>query len=56
MQEGCIGQPPDSFADSHFFTADIGEAVLTRIEGPAMVVDLWRPGRGLRTLRRADPS
>ncbi|MFI0355953.1 pyridoxamine 5'-phosphate oxidase family protein [Actinomadura sp. 9N407] len=47
------GLAPDAFSDSHFFVADIGEVVLTRIEGPAMVMDLWRPGHGLRTLRRA---
>ncbi|WP_433153675.1 pyridoxamine 5'-phosphate oxidase family protein [Actinomadura nitritigenes] len=47
------GLAPDSFSESHFFTADIGEVVLTRIEGPAMVMDLWRPDQGLRTLRRA---
>ncbi|MBO2461479.1 pyridoxamine 5'-phosphate oxidase family protein [Actinomadura sp. LCR2-06] len=47
------GLDPDSFSDSHFFTADISEVVLTRIEGPDMVIDLWRPGRGLQTLRRA---
>ncbi|QKG20066.1 pyridoxamine 5'-phosphate oxidase family protein [Actinomadura verrucosospora] len=46
------GLAPDSFSDSHFFTADISEVVLTRIEGPNMVMDLWRPGQGLRTLHR----
>ncbi|CNF04635.1 Uncharacterised protein [Mycobacterium tuberculosis] len=47
------GLAADSFSDSHFFAADIAEVVLTRIEAQALVIDLWRPGQGLRTLRRA---
>lgn len=46
------GFGPDAFSESHFFTADIREVVLTRIEGSAMVMDLWRPGQGLRRLER----
>ncbi|WP_432933333.1 pyridoxamine 5'-phosphate oxidase family protein [Microbispora sp. CA-135349] len=47
------GFGPGDFSESHFFTADIREVVLTRIEGTAMVMDLWRPGQGLRRLERA---
>ncbi|MER7548345.1 hypothetical protein ABTW95_35600 [Spirillospora sp. NPDC127506] len=43
------GLAADSFSDSHF----LAEVVLTRIEGRALVIDLWRPDQGLRTLRRA---
>ncbi|MEU6413336.1 pyridoxamine 5'-phosphate oxidase family protein [Microbispora sp. NPDC046933] len=46
------GFGPDAFSESHFFKADIREVVLTRIEGSAMVMDLWRPGGGLRRLER----
>ncbi|GAA2307846.1 pyridoxamine 5'-phosphate oxidase family protein [Nonomuraea roseoviolacea subsp. roseoviolacea] len=42
----------DAFPDSHFFRADIREVVLTHIEGPSMVIDLWRPGQGLHRLKR----
>ncbi|MEV7013413.1 pyridoxamine 5'-phosphate oxidase family protein [Streptosporangium sp. NPDC051022] len=47
------GFGPDAFSESHFFRADIREVVLTQLEGSAMVIDLWRPGRGLHRLRRA---
>ncbi|MEU8176611.1 pyridoxamine 5'-phosphate oxidase family protein [Microbispora hainanensis] len=46
------GFGPDAFSESHFFIADIREVVLTRIEGSAMVMDLWRPGQGVRRLQR----
>ncbi|WP_432872239.1 pyridoxamine 5'-phosphate oxidase family protein [Microbispora rosea] len=46
------GFGPDAFSESHFFIADIREVVLTRIEGSAMVMDLWRPGQGVRRLER----
>ncbi|OPG14301.1 pyridoxamine 5'-phosphate oxidase family protein [Microbispora sp. GKU 823] len=46
------GFGPDAFSESHFFTADIREVVLTQIEGSAMVMDLWRPGQGVRRLDR----
>ena len=47
------GFDPGAFSDSHFFIADIAEVVHTRIEGSTMVMRLWRPGRELRTFRRA---
>ncbi|MEU6742739.1 pyridoxamine 5'-phosphate oxidase family protein [Streptosporangium sandarakinum] len=46
------GYGPDAFSESHFFKADIREVVLTQIEGSAMVMDLWRPGRRLQRLKR----
>ncbi|MEV1204129.1 pyridoxamine 5'-phosphate oxidase family protein [Microbispora rosea] len=46
------GFGPDTFSESHFFIADIREVVLTRIEGSAMVMDLWRPEQGVRRLER----
>ncbi|NUW45872.1 pyridoxamine 5'-phosphate oxidase family protein [Nonomuraea rhodomycinica] len=46
------GHGPDAFPDSHFFRADIREVVLTHIEGSVMVIDLWRPGKGLQRLKR----
>jgi len=46
------GLGPDAFSESHFFIADIREVVLTRIEGSVMVMDLWRPGQGVRRLQR----
>ncbi|MEU7694017.1 pyridoxamine 5'-phosphate oxidase family protein [Microbispora hainanensis] len=46
------GFGPDAFSESHFFIADIREVVLTTIEGSAMVMDLWRPGQGVRRLQR----
>ncbi|MFI7034196.1 pyridoxamine 5'-phosphate oxidase family protein [Microbispora rosea] len=46
------GFGPDAFSESHFFIADIRGVVLTRIEGSAMVMDLWRPGQGVRRLER----
>ncbi|MEV4804394.1 hypothetical protein AB0K18_30705 [Nonomuraea sp. NPDC049421] len=47
------GLSPDAFSASPFFTADIREVVLTQLEGPAMVIDLWRPGHGLQRLDRS---
>ncbi|MEU6432152.1 pyridoxamine 5'-phosphate oxidase family protein [Microbispora sp. NPDC046973] len=46
------GFDPGAFSGSHFFTADIREVVLTHIEGSVMVMDLWRPGQGLRRIER----
>ncbi|MFC6879101.1 MULTISPECIES: pyridoxamine 5'-phosphate oxidase family protein [Actinomadura] len=47
------GLDPDSFRDSHFFKADIEEAVLTRVEGKAMTILLWRPGQDVRRFEHA---
>ncbi|MFI0421351.1 pyridoxamine 5'-phosphate oxidase family protein [Spongiactinospora sp. 9N601] len=46
------GIAPDAFEGAHFFTADIHEVVVIRIEGDEMVIDLWRPGRPLHRVRR----
>ncbi|RBQ20858.1 pyridoxamine 5-phosphate oxidase [Spongiactinospora rosea] len=46
------GFDPDAFDGSHFFTADIHEVVAIRIEGDAMVIELWRPGHAVRRLQR----
>ncbi|MFI6084834.1 pyridoxamine 5'-phosphate oxidase family protein [Streptomyces sp. NPDC051217] len=42
-------EPPGDF---HAFRLDLGEAVLTRVEGDELVIRLWRPGRPLETVRR----
>ncbi|MDL4776848.1 pyridoxamine 5'-phosphate oxidase family protein [Actinomadura xylanilytica] len=47
------GLDPAAFGESHFFKTDIREAVLTRIEGAVMAIDLWRPGRELHHFTRA---
>jgi hypothetical protein len=41
-------------ADAHLFRVDITELVHTRVGDPAdhLVIDLWREGAGLRTMRR----
>jgi hypothetical protein len=36
----------------HLFLLDLAEAVLTTVEGDELVVSLWRPGQGVRTVRR----
>ncbi|PZG51933.1 pyridoxamine 5-phosphate oxidase [Spongiactinospora gelatinilytica] len=46
------GIAPDAFEGSHFFTADIDEVAVIRIEGDEMVIDLWRPGHPLHRVRR----
>ncbi|TDD81460.1 hypothetical protein [Actinomadura rubrisoli] len=43
------GEPPGGF---HAFRLDLGEAVLTSVEGGEMVIRVWRPGQGVRTIRR----
>ncbi len=42
-------EPPGGF---HAFRLDLTEAVLTSVEGDELVVRLWRPGEGVRVLRR----
>ncbi|WP_214105494.1 pyridoxamine 5'-phosphate oxidase family protein [Acrocarpospora catenulata] len=46
---GYGGPPGSSF---HLFRIDIGEAVLTHVEGDELVITSWTPGRGLREIRR----
>jgi hypothetical protein len=42
-------EPPGGF---HAFRLDLREAVLTAVEGEEIVIRLWRPGRGVETIRR----
>jgi Pyridoxamine 5'-phosphate oxidase len=41
--------------DSHRFSIDISEVVLTKVGNPPdhLVIESWRPGRGLRARQRA---
>jgi hypothetical protein len=50
----AMGADPEQFAGSHVFKADIDEVVLTRVGDPAdhLVIELWRPGAGLRRFER----
>ena len=43
------GEPPGGF---HTFRLDLHEAVTTTVEADELVVRLWRPGHGVRTIRR----
>jgi hypothetical protein len=42
-------EPP---AGSHAFRLELHEAVITAVEGDELVVRFWRPGLGIRTIRR----
>ncbi|GAA4225870.1 pyridoxamine 5'-phosphate oxidase family protein [Actinomadura meridiana] len=42
-------EPPGDF---HAFRLDLREAVLTSVEGDRLVIQVWRPGEGVRTTRR----
>ncbi|MFD0689462.1 pyridoxamine 5'-phosphate oxidase family protein [Actinomadura fibrosa] len=42
-------EPPGDF---HSFRLDLREAVLTAVEDEQLVIRVWRPGRGVRTIRR----
>jgi len=37
---------------SHAFRLELHEAVITAVEGDELVVRFWRPGLGVRTIRR----
>lgn len=43
-------KPPEPF---HLFRAELTEVVRVRVEGDELVVQSWRPGRGVRVVRRA---
>ena len=47
---GGSGQPDDS----HLFRVELAEVVHTRVGDPAdhLVIELWRPGRGVRRMQR----
>jgi Pyridoxamine 5'-phosphate oxidase len=44
----------DQAGEAHLFRVDIAELVHTRVGEPAdhLVIELWREGQGLRTMRR----
>jgi hypothetical protein len=42
-------EPPGG---SHAFRLELHEAVITAVEGDELVVRFWRPGLGVRTIRR----
>jgi hypothetical protein len=42
-------EPPGGF---HAFRLELHEAVITAVEGDELVVRVWRPGLGVRTIRR----
>ncbi|MEW1654487.1 pyridoxamine 5'-phosphate oxidase family protein [Streptomyces sp. NPDC093707] len=42
-------RPPEPF---HLFRAELTEVVRTSVEPPFMKLEVWRPGRPLRTIRR----
>ncbi|MFC4584746.1 pyridoxamine 5'-phosphate oxidase family protein [Sphaerisporangium corydalis] len=42
-------EPPGGF---HAFRLDLHEAVITTVEGNEIVIQLWRPGLGVKTFRR----
>ncbi|MBO2455672.1 pyridoxamine 5'-phosphate oxidase family protein [Actinomadura barringtoniae] len=42
-------EPPGDF---HVFRLELREVVVTGVEGDALVIRLWRPGRPVETLRR----
>jgi len=44
----ATGHPPDS----HRFRIDLTEVVLTRVEGDALLITSWHPGRGVQERRR----
>lgn len=43
-------EPPGDF---HAFRLDLREVVLTSVEDDQLVIQVWRPGAGVRTVRRA---
>lgn len=53
MHERFAGEtePPGPF---HLFKAELSEVVRTSVEGEKLVIRVWRPGAGLRTIRRGN--
>jgi hypothetical protein len=43
------GAPAGGF---HAFRLELSEAVVTAVEGDELVIRFWRPGHGIRTIRR----
>ena len=42
-----------SGSDSHAFTIDIEEAVITSVSGDKLIVESWAPSRGYRRIERS---
>ncbi|SDO63709.1 pyridoxamine 5'-phosphate oxidase family protein [Actinacidiphila guanduensis] len=51
QREGYLtgAEPPGDF---HLFLIDLHEAVVTGVDGDELVIRVWRPGQGVRTVRR----
>lgn len=43
---------PAATAEAHTFRIDVEEVVLTTVEGDALLIQSWHPGRGLEVRRR----
>lgn len=43
----------ESGNDSHAFTVDVREAVITSVTGDKLVIESWTPSRGYRRIERA---
>jgi hypothetical protein len=43
----------DSGNDSHAFTIDVEEAVITSVSGDKLVIESWTPSRGYRRIERS---
>jgi hypothetical protein len=50
---GLTGKEPS--AGSYAFRLDLEEAVFTAVEADELVIRVWRPGHGVRTIRRRQP-
>lgn len=46
---GEVGPPPGPF---HLFRVELTEVVRTRVEDPEIVLETWRPGHPVGTIRR----
>ena len=53
--EGAPEEAESPTVGGHIFRVDVTEAVLNRIAdtGDAMLIQMWHPGRGLRSVKRA---
>ncbi len=46
-------EPEDPHAGAHRFRLDLTEVVLTRVDGDALEITSWHPGRGIERRRRS---
>jgi hypothetical protein len=53
MDESLLASVMQEGADGKYFTVDIEEVVLTRLDDPAehLLIELWKPDQPLKTLR-----